>query len=97
MKKTYTRTRKTCRVTFSLPEEVTAKKIALCGDFNQWDTSKHLMKKRKSGAHSLTLSLPAEARYHFRYLLDGKIWENDWDADSYESNEYGTEDSVVEV
>ncbi len=30
-------------------------------------------------------------------IHDGKIWENDWDADSYESNEYGTEDSVVEV
>lgn len=97
MKKSYTKTGKTCRVTFSLPEGVTAKKVALCGDFNEWDPSSHPMKKRKSGMYSLTLSLPADKRYHFRYLLDGKRWENDWNADSYESNEFGTEDSVIEV
>lgn len=97
MKKTYTKTGQTCRVTFSLPKEVAARKVALCGDFNGWDPKAHIMKKRSTGVHSVTVSLPAKRIYRFRYLLDGKKWENDWEADSYAPNAYGSEDSVVKV
>jgi hypothetical protein len=33
----------------------------------------------------------------FRYLLDGERWENDWTADAYVPNSFGSDDSVVEV
>ncbi len=37
MKKTYSKSGTTCRVTFELPAEIEAKAVALCGEFNDWD------------------------------------------------------------
>jgi hypothetical protein len=41
------------------------------------------------------LDLQSGKEYRFRYLLDGTLWENDWDADSYVPNGFDGEDSVV--
>ena len=97
MKKTYLKTGKSCRVTFQLSREVSAKKVALCGDFNGWKADENPMKKRKDGNFSTTVSLTPGNSYRFRYLIDGKRWENDWDADEYVPNGYGSEDSVINV
>ena len=43
------------------------------------------------------MELAAGRRWRFRYLLDGARWENDWAADDYVANEFGGEDSVVEL
>jgi 1,4-alpha-glucan branching enzyme len=94
LRKTYAKSRATCRVTFNLPKEVGAKDVALCGDFNGWDTSAHPMKQRKDGRFSLTISLKPGI-YRYRYLLDKERWENDWAADDYVPNTYGSEDSLV--
>jgi len=95
MKKAYTETGRSCRVTFELPGQVSAETVALCGEFNEWDPTQHPMKRRKDGSFSLTISLKPGNEYRFRYLLDGERWENDWAADKYVLNEFGTEDSVV--
>ena len=97
MKKTYAKTGKSCRVTFSLPAEANAKSATLCGDFNDWDKEKHVLKRRKDGSFSATISLDQGAEYRFRYWVDGERWENDWAADKYLPNEFGSEDSVVVV
>jgi len=55
------------------------------------------MTKRKDGQFSTSINLPAERSYRYRFLLDGERWENDWDAEIYVRNEYGTEDSVIRV
>jgi len=55
------------------------------------------MKQLKDGSFSTTLSLTPGNSYRFRYLLDEERWENDWDADLYLPNEFGSEDSVVTV
>jgi 1,4-alpha-glucan branching enzyme len=97
LKKNYSKTGRYCRVTFKLPAEVEAESVALCGDFNDWSHEAKPMKRLKDGSYSVTVSLPADESYRFRYLLDGEHWENDWDADDYVPNSYGSEDSVVEV
>ncbi len=97
MKKSYTKTGRSCRVTFELPAQVEANTVALCGEFNEWDVAKHPMRRRKDGSFSATISLKPGNEYRFRYLLDGERWENDWEADKYLLNEFGTEDSVVVV
>lgn len=97
MKKTYTKAGDTCRVTFELPADVKAERIALCGDFNDWNPNKHLLKQRKDGSYSITISLKVGRSYRYRYLLDHENWENDWSADDYAPNEFGTEDSIVSV
>lgn len=96
-KKTYGKTAKSCKVTFELPPQVEAHTASVCGDFNDWDPDAHPMAKRKDGRFSLTMVLPANQAYRYRFLLDGERWENDWEAESYVHNSYGTEDSLIKV
>ena len=97
IKRAYSKTGRACRVTFRLPPEVHAETAYLCGEFNGWDQTAHLMKPRKDGSHTLTISLKPGQEYRFRYLVDGGRWENDWGADAYVPNNFGSEDSVVKV
>lgn len=97
LKKSYSKTGRKCRVTFKLPADVNAESASLLGEFNGWNTAAPPMKKLKNGDFSATLSLDAGQTYRFRYLLDAKRWENDWEPDGYVQNAYGTEDSVVTV
>ena len=96
VKKAYSNNGRSCRVTFELPDEVNARHVALCGEFNNWDPTMYPM-RRTNGSFELTLSLQPGQQYRFKYLLDGQRWENDWQADAYVPNEFGSEDSVVIV
>ena len=100
MKKRFLKTRPVCKVTFELPSEATrgAGKVALAGDFNDWDTEGTLMKQRKDSSFSITIDLPAKREYQYTYLIDDGRWENDWAADKYLPNKLGDcENSVVVV
>lgn len=97
LKKNYSKTGSSCRVTFKLPAEVEAETVHLCGEFNAWNPTEHPLKQLKDGSYSITLSLEPGNSYRFRYLLDGQRWENDWDADAYVANQYGSEDSLINV
>lgn len=97
LKKTKSKDGKTYRVTFSVPAEVQAENVYLCGEFNTWNESSHPLKRRKDGSFSTTVTLEAGREYRFRYLLDGERWENDWEADAYLANDFGSEDSVVRL
>jgi 1,4-alpha-glucan branching enzyme len=83
-------------VTFELPSSIWAERVNLVGDFNDWDSTRHEMRQsRVDGNWRITLELPVGAEYQFRYLVNGHDWHNDWHADKYVSNEYGTDNSVV--
>lgn len=100
MKKKYIKNSKLCKVTFRVPKEASmnAKSISIVGDFNNWSIKDNPMKKLKSGEFTLELDLEAKKEYQFRYLIDEKIWENDWAADKYARSEYGNcENSVIVV
>ncbi|OIN93244.1 MAG: glycoside hydrolase [Anaerolineae bacterium CG03_land_8_20_14_0_80_58_20] len=96
-KKKFDPARNTYRVTFTLPADVNAETACLCGDFNAWDKEAHPMKKQKDGSFKAALTLEPGRHYHFRYFLDGERWENDWEADAYVPNEFGSEDSVLSL
>jgi hypothetical protein len=84
-------------VTFTLPGEVGAGHVALCGDFNDWSAGSIALHRGSDGAWQVTLPLEPGQSYRFRYLLDGKRWENAWQADWYEPNPFGSTNSVVVV
>lgn len=96
-KKQYLKSKPICKVTFKLSkhEAQHAKSVRLLGDFNQWDTSALPMKKLKDGGFTTTLDLPKDSQYQFRYLLDDRIWENDWDADTYVPSPMSLEENSV--
>lgn len=99
LRKQYRKTGGLCTVTFSLPKAgvASARTVNIVGDFNGWNKRGNPMKKQKSGGFAGSLSLARGRAYQFRYLLDGERWENDWNADKYMPNEYGSENSVVVV
>jgi 1,4-alpha-glucan branching enzyme len=97
--KTYLKTQKKCKVTFELSAEAAngAEKVWLAGDFNSWSSLDTPMKKNKDGSFSVQLTLETGNEYQFRYLLDGKKWENDWNADKYIPAPFSNTDNSVVI
>lgn len=85
------------RVTFELPPAVNGEDITLCGEFNDWSRDSHRLKRRKDGRFSITMTLPPGRNYRYRFLVNGEHWENDWHADAYVPNDYGGDDSLLEL
>ena len=96
MRKQNTRTG-ACKVTFELPPDVQARSAYVCGDFNGWSSTANRLTRRKDGHLRVVVPLEPGRAYRFRYLLDDGRWENDWQADAYAPNIFGTDDSVVAV
>jgi len=88
---------KTVPVSFTLPGDVGADEVALCGEFNDWSPDHTRLTRADHGDWGATLSLEPGRSYRYRFLLDGQRWENAWDAASYVPNPYGEDDSVVFV
>ena len=99
MRKQYLRSKSICKVTFRLPRDAApdAKTVTIVGDFNNWDITENRMRKLKNGDFTLTLELPCNREYKFRYLIDTNRWEQDWFADKHIPGDSETEDSVVVV
>ena len=95
--KQFSKTKSVCKVTFTLPSEVVenAKKVALVGEFNDWNSTATLLKKQKDGQYKASVELPVGSEFQFRYLLDGENWINDEAADKYVANEFTTDNCVV--
>jgi Glycogen recognition site of AMP-activated protein kinase len=84
-------------VTFALPADVHAGTVALCGEFNDWSAEDTWLERGSDGSWRATVALEPGRSYRYRYLLDGRRWENDRQADRYVSNPHGSVDSVVTV
>lgn len=97
--KKYLKSKPVCKVTFKLPKEAAAeaKKVAIAGDFNNWSTKKTAMKKLKDGSFSTTLDLETGKEYAYKFLIDGEIWENDWNAEKYSPAGIGAEENSVVI
>lgn len=98
----YVKSRKVYKLTFvvpspQLPEGVEVESLALLGSFNGWDEWANLMEPNKKGDYRTIVEVKSPGEYQYRYLLNGTIWLNDWDADRYETNVHGSDNSVVNV
>ena len=87
----------TVDVTFTLPADVHAGIVALCGEFNDWSAEDARLERGSDGSWRATVALEPGRSYRYRYLLDGQRWENDRQADRYVPNALGSTDSVVVV
>lgn len=97
LQKKYVKNSRSCKVTFRLPKEAApnARMVTIVGDFNDWNITETKMIKLKSGDFKATVELHCNREYRFRYLVDSNNWENDWFADRYIPNQFGSDDSVV--
>jgi len=62
------------KVTFKV-RAPTAKEVIVVGDFNNWNTHEHPMKKDDEGFWKVTVLL-APGRYEYKLLIDGRWWED---------------------
>ena len=85
------------RVRFTVDPRVGAQAAAVCGEWNDWSAGADVMHRDAEGGFSVTVDLDAGRAYRFRYLLDGQRWDNDWAADAYIRNDFGGDDSVVDL
>lgn len=99
LKKSFSKTKSVCKVTFSLPVEAVAdgKDVRILGDFNNWSWENGFRMKANKAEFSTEVELETGKEYQFRYLIDNHIWENDWAADSYVAAPFGIFNSVVSV
>ena len=98
IKKQFLKSKPVCKATFTFPVEAApeASEITIVGDFNNWNKAEGVpMKKQKNGIFKARVELESGRKYQFRYLIDGKVWENDWEADAYVPTPFGVENSVV--
>jgi 1,4-alpha-glucan branching enzyme len=81
------------QVTFWMPAGIWANTFHVVGDFNNWSTTATPLQRCEKG-WSVSVELEPGRAYQYRYLVDGK-WFNDWNADDYQPNEHGGDNSVV--
>lgn len=101
VKKNYIKSRMVWKVDFELPKEecpqgVKTKRVNLTGDFNNWKHTATPMEMQKD-VFTASLELDPGQDYQFRYLINGKVWCNDWHADSYVPNGFGNDNCVVSI
>jgi len=99
LKKQYLKSSAHCKVTFSLPRAAApdAREIKILGDFNGWNWEQGVVMKAGKKDYQAVVKLETGRRYQFRYIVDGSSWLNDWQADEYLPNEFGADNSVVQL
>jgi hypothetical protein len=85
---------RTVKVCFSLFEPA-AKRVSLCGDFNQWSAEATPMKRKEGGHWETTVALQP-GRHQYKFIADG-YWKHDPVARENVPNEHGSLNSVLEV
>ena len=84
-------------VTFSMPPLEGVTDLFLVGSFNDWSDAGTPLVAGADGGWSVTLTLEAGWAYQYRFKDQDGGWHNDWAADSYVPNEFGSENSVVDL
>jgi 1,4-alpha-glucan branching enzyme len=88
---------KKVEVTFRMPPLDGVVELFLRGDFNDWAVKGVPLSQESDGSWVAALVLDAGKSYRFRYYDNQGTWHNDWEADAYVPNDYGSDDSVVDL
>ncbi len=84
-------------VTFRMPPLDDVVELYLCGDFNGWQVKGVPLSQEADGTWVASLVLEAGRSYRFRYYDNQGRWHNDWEADAYVPNDFGSDDSVLDL
>lgn len=100
IQKKFLKSKPVCKVTFKVLKKQAngAETVQVLGDFNSWSPETEPMKSLKNGSFTTTLDLEKGQEYQFRYLIDGKIWDNESEADKQVPSPFAdAENSVLVV
>jgi hypothetical protein len=74
-----------------------AKRVAVVGDFNDWDPDSTMLQRTANGEWTVTVPLPA-GRYTYNFLIDGEQWMSDPNMPAEPGDEFlGVSSSIVTV
>ena len=96
------KSRRVCKLIFKIPvSQIPTKRldsIAVAGDFNDWHIQANPMTLNpKESAYQAEVEVANPGTYQFRYVVNGRFWLNDGNAEGYTSNGYGEENCLVHV
>jgi len=101
LKKQYVKSRDVYKVTFRLAKyeqpDMEIDSVHLVGDFNDWSRTSTPMKALKNGDFKVIRDLEPGQNYEFRYLINNKVWYNEWEADEYILGHFGKDNCVIEI
>jgi 1,4-alpha-glucan branching enzyme len=84
-------------VTFAVPAMKGVESLHVCGDFNNWSETATPLTRKPDGSWSVEMTLDAGQSYRFRYKDNYGEWHNDPAADAYVPNDFGNENSVLDL
>jgi len=84
-------------VTFRMPPLDDVVELYLCGEFNGWQVKGIPFTLESDGTWVAKLVLDAGKSYRFRYHDNQGRWLNDREADAYVPNDFGSDDSVLDL
>ena len=93
VQKTYFKTKDYCKVKFSFNVE-NAETIEILGLNSDWENS-IVMSKKKDGSFSAEVALPKNSQHEFKYRVNASEWINEPEADSVNTNVFGSSNSVI--
>ncbi|MGO2127472.1 MAG: isoamylase early set domain-containing protein [Pseudoalteromonas prydzensis] len=93
LSKRFFKTKNEAEVTFEF-QHPQADNVQLVAEFTDWQPVAMKFNKKEQ-CFKLKQRLPNDQQFHFRYLVNGTIWDNDHHADGYIANSFGTENSIV--
>ena len=73
-----------------------ASRVAIVGDFNDWDEGVSPLRRIGDGVWGITIPL-APGRYHYTFVVDGTTWVADPDAPRTLEDDFGRPNSVITV
>ncbi len=95
IQKTYFKTKDYCKVKFVFTAE-NAETVEVLGLNSDWENSV-IMSKKKDGSFTCDVSLPKNSQHQFKYRVNETTWVNEPEADSQEPNEFGGNNSVINL
>ena len=88
---------RTVEVTFRMPPMDDVVELYLSGDFSGWKVKGIPFALESDGTWVARLELEAGKKYRFRYHDNQGRWMNDPEADGSMPNDFGSEDSILDL
>jgi hypothetical protein len=73
-----------------------AKNVSVAGDFNKWQVGASVMSRQEGGVWTIDIPLKPGV-YSYMFVVDGKAWVTDPDAETYQDDGFGNKNAVMRV
>ena len=83
------------RVRFEVEAEP-GSRVALVGSFNNWNEKSHLLSDKARPGTFVKLVYLQPGTYRYKFVING-VWSADSNCPTFETNEFGTLNSVLKV